>query len=143
MGGWIDDDSDAQWIVLSGDESDEFIEDEFGYLDFDDDSIWDEIMTNIKTLKGRPLNKKCMNIFGRQLCICEFMDWLHGKTIGGNTKHICYSPQYKGAAITKKTMAKQKQKQAKAKKVAMMKKKKKMKKEKQKKLLKKKKLQNK
>merc|ERR1712087_592906 len=73
---------------------DDFIKDNFGYLNFEDDSIWDEIMTNIQTLRGRPLAKKCMNIFGRQLCICEFMDWLNGKKIGGNTKHICYSPNH-------------------------------------------------
>merc|ERR1712228_506374 len=125
---WIDEDSDLQWIVLN-DADDDFIQDNFGYLDFEDDSIWDEIMTNIQTLRGRPLAKKCMNIFGRQLCICEFMDWLNGKQIGGKTKHICYSPKFKGAAITKKTMNKKvnaKKEKLKKKIIALQKKKQKL-----------------
>eukprot|EP01084_Bolivina_argentea_P213418 362473_1 len=59
---------------------------------------------NIETLKGRPLAKKCMNLFGRTLCIREFMDWLNGKIIGGNTKHICYSPVHKASTITQQSL---------------------------------------
>merc|ERR1712228_26185 len=105
LDGWLDEYDDAEWVILD-DNDDTFIEDNFGELDFNDDSIWDEVMTNIQTLKGRSLDKKCMNIFGRKLCICQFMDWLNGKVIGGNTKHICYAPKYEGAAITKKTIIK-------------------------------------
>merc|ERR1712176_496808 len=97
LDGWVDEASDTQWIVLNNE-----MENDFGYLDFENDAIWDEIMTNIETMKGQSLNKKCMNIFGRQLCICEFIDWLNGKVIGGDTKHICYSPKLKGTAIKTK-----------------------------------------
>eukprot|EP01083_Nonionella_stella_P300314 1024626_1 len=103
MDGWIDEYDGDEWVIVD-DGADSFVEDNFGFLDYEDDSIWDEIMMNIETLKGKPLAKKCMNIFGRTLCICEFMDWLNGKIIGGNTKHICYSSAHKESAITKKTM---------------------------------------
>eukprot|EP01083_Nonionella_stella_P055777 147047_1 len=103
LDGWYDEYDDNEWVVMD-DADDAFVADTIDLLDFEDDSIWDEIMMNIETLKGRPLAKKCMNLFGRTLCICEFMDWLNGKIIGGNTKHICYSSAHKESAITKKTM---------------------------------------
>merc|ERR1712154_85020 len=79
--------SNSEWIILNdvGFDQESF--------DFDN-SYWDEINTNIETFDGRNITKKCMDVFGRQLCICEFMDWLNGKEIGGNTKHICYSSDH-------------------------------------------------
>eukprot|EP01083_Nonionella_stella_P300313 1024621_1 len=103
LDGWYDEYDDNEWVVMD-DADDAFVADTIDLLDFEDDSIWDEIMMNIETLKGRPLAKKCMNLFGRTLCICEFMDWLNGKIIGGNTKHICYSPAHKASTITQQSL---------------------------------------
>eukprot|EP01083_Nonionella_stella_P055779 147054_1 len=103
LDGWYDQYDENEWVVMDDADNGDVV-DTLDLLDFEDDSIWDEIMMNIETLKGRPLAKKCMNLFGRTLCICEFMDWLNGKIIGGNTKHICYSSAHKESAITKKTM---------------------------------------
>eukprot|EP01083_Nonionella_stella_P231474 817341_1 len=103
MDGWIDEYDGDEWVIVD-DGADSFVEDNFGFLDYEDDSIWDEIMMNIETLKGNSLDKKCMKIFGRKLCLCEFIDWVNGKEIGGNTKHVCYPSAHKPSAVTKKTM---------------------------------------
>eukprot|EP01083_Nonionella_stella_P055776 147043_1 len=103
LDGWYDQYDENEWVVMDDADNGDVV-DTLDLLDFEDDSIWDEIMMNIETLKGRPLAKKCMNLFGRTLCICEFMDWLNGKIIGGNTKHICYSPAHKASTITQQSL---------------------------------------
>eukprot|EP01083_Nonionella_stella_P184019 666640_1 len=103
LDGWYDEYDDNEWVVMD-DADDAFVADTIDLLDFEDDSIWDEIMMNIETLKGNSLDKKCMKIFGRKLCLCEFIDWVNGKEIGGNTKHVCYPSAHKPSAVTKKTM---------------------------------------
>eukprot|EP01083_Nonionella_stella_P118724 354505_1 len=107
MGGWMDEDDGNEWVIVD-DGTGSYVQDMFGSLDFDDDSIWDEIVTDIETIKGKDLDKKCMNIFGRTLCLCEFIDWVNGKRIDGNTKHVCYASAHGKSVVTKKIETKQK-----------------------------------
>merc|ERR1712176_37810 len=74
--GWYDEDS-SQWSILSEAET------EFE-SEWKDDALWDEI-SNIETSAGRKVTRKCMNIFGRKLCLCEFLNWIKY----GSTKHRC------------------------------------------------------
>eukprot|EP01083_Nonionella_stella_P151072 482272_1 len=103
LDGWYDQYDENEWVVMDDADNGDVV-DTLDLLDFEDDSIWDEIMMNIETLKGNSLDKKCMKIFGRKLCLCEFIDWVNGKEIGGNTKHVCYPSAHKPSAVTKKTM---------------------------------------
>eukprot|EP01083_Nonionella_stella_P049692 132348_1 len=107
MDGWMDEDDGNEWVIVD-DGTGSYVQDMFGSLDFDDDSIWDEIVTDIETIKGKDLDKKCMNIFGRTLCLCEFIDWVNGKRIDGNTKHVCYASAHGKSVVTKKIETKQK-----------------------------------
>merc|ERR1712130_656619 len=102
---WFDEYDNAQWIVLDGDSSGDYIENLL-HFNMEDESLWNEIDGDIQTIRGRPLTKRCMSIFGRSLCVCEFMDWLRGQEIGGNTKHICYAPKFAINSVTKKTLEK-------------------------------------
>merc|ERR1719242_1804064 len=53
--------------------------------EWDDDDLWDEITPKIMTASGHEMQRKCMNIFGRKLCLCEFLNWIKF----GTTKHRC------------------------------------------------------
>merc|ERR1712060_353768 len=47
--------------------------------------LWDEITPKIMTASGHEMQRKCMDIFGRKLCLCEFLNWVKF----GTTKHQC------------------------------------------------------
>merc|ERR1712154_664052 len=53
--------------------------------EWEDDALWDEIDDKIMTKSGHMMKRKCMNIFGRKLCLCEFLNWIKF----GTTKHRC------------------------------------------------------
>eukprot|EP01084_Bolivina_argentea_P186501 321471_1 len=75
---WIDTNTGEKWVVLSAMNglNDEIISDN----EWNNDELWD-LMTKENTNKGFKIEKKCMNVFGRQLCLCQFIDWLESGTI--------------------------------------------------------------
>merc|ERR1712113_1316939 len=75
---WYDETDDQSWTILNE------VEDEFND-EWEDDELWDEISPKIKTISGHMMQRKCMNIFGRKLCLCEFLNWVKF----GTTKHQC------------------------------------------------------
>eukprot|EP01084_Bolivina_argentea_P195623 335540_1 len=83
MDSFIDSDNELEWIVTNE------VTNEYD-MDWLDDNKWDEINTVI-TLNARTLKKKCMNIFGRKLCLCEFIGFVEHKS----KKHVCHPGKYK------------------------------------------------
>jgi len=75
---WHDAADAADWTVLSAEEK------EFD-AEWQDDSLWDEVSGPIRTVSGHSMQRKCMNLFGRKLCLCEFINWVKF----GTTKHQC------------------------------------------------------
>merc|ERR1711990_461617 len=62
--GWYDSDDGEEWLILNEAES------EFD-SEWEDNELWDEITPKITTKTGHVMKRKCMNIFGRKLCLCE------------------------------------------------------------------------
>merc|ERR1712176_1545042 len=76
--GWYDSNDAEEWLILNEAES------EFD-SEWEDNELWDEITPKITTKTGHVMKRKCMNIFGRKLCLCEFENWVRF----GTTKHRC------------------------------------------------------
>merc|ERR1712154_636443 len=51
--------------------------------DWEDDSKWSDI-DQFTTFSAKKLKKKCMRVFGRKLCLCEFVEFVSHK------KHVCH-----------------------------------------------------
>merc|ERR1712217_276005 len=94
---WFDQQDSKSWTVLDA------VENEFGE-EWADDALWDEINPHIETLSGHWMKRKCMNIFGRKLCLCQFLNWIQY----GETKHQC------GRKEVMKTKVREKLKKSKA-----------------------------
>eukprot|EP01083_Nonionella_stella_P068705 182630_1 len=76
-GEWLDVNDGEQWVIMEDADGldDEIVTDE----QWNDDALW-ELMEKAITNKGLKVEKKCMNVFGRPLCLCTFVDWvLHGR----------------------------------------------------------------
>merc|ERR1712228_616044 len=76
-------DDDNSWVVTN-EATNEYD------IDWLDDSKWDEINTLV-TLNARTLRKKCMNIFGRKLCLCQFIGFVEKKS----PKRVCHPGKLK------------------------------------------------
>jgi len=88
---WMDNDDESEWVMIDDALA---VDTMFGGTDVSDDSSWDTLTKHIRTLKGRSVQRKCMNVFGRELCLCEFMHWLNGDNeMSGQTPHLCYDKQ--------------------------------------------------
>ena len=75
---WYDANDAQDWTILNE------VENEFDQ-EWQEDELWDEIDNNIEALSGHSMRRKCMNIFGRKLCIYEFLNWIKF----GETRHQC------------------------------------------------------
>merc|ERR1712232_1325462 len=73
---FFDEEKEIDWIVSAEETSDYDAE-------WQDDSQWDDI-EQFTTFSAKKLKKKCMNVFGRKLCLCEFMEYVAHK------KHVCH-----------------------------------------------------
>merc|ERR1712154_228588 len=62
---------DANWVVTNEVTSDYD-------TDWADAEKWTDVH-HVITFSGHKLTKKCMNLFGRKLCLCEFIDFLEGQ----------------------------------------------------------------
>eukprot|EP01084_Bolivina_argentea_P020275 37722_1 len=78
---FYDEDVDENWVVLSSAVTDEFEK------EWDEDEKWDKINEHIGTTQGRYINRKCQNVFGHSLCLCDFESWQEGAT---PTKYNCH-----------------------------------------------------
>ena len=75
---WFDENHGEEWVVMADDEQlDDAIMSE---ADWQNDDFWD-LMEKTVTRSGKTVQKKCMNIFGRQLCLCQFEDWIQSGTL--------------------------------------------------------------
>merc|ERR1712190_590984 len=70
----------GDWVILANDYSDR-IQDIDAY-----DMEWDMAEKNIVAKSGKMVEKRCMNIFGKQLCLCQFLDFLDATP----ADHLCY-----------------------------------------------------
>merc|ERR1712190_175116 len=66
---------------------------------FDDNMEWDSMHKNIMSKSGKQVKKRCMNLFGRQLCLCQFLDFIDAQS----ADHLCYPMKPK---LTKKASKK-------------------------------------
>merc|ERR1712176_1057948 len=59
----------------------------------DEDMEWDIAHKNIMSKSGKQVKKRCMNLFGRQLCLCQFLDFIDAQS----ADHLCYPVKSKMA----------------------------------------------
>merc|ERR1711933_325516 len=75
---------DSRWVV-SNDAVDTYDQ------EWEDDAEWDEINDSIVTLHGNQITRKCMHMWGRRLCLCQFLGWMDSH------KYKCTTTQGIGA----------------------------------------------
>merc|ERR1712130_874738 len=68
---WTDE-SDTNWIV-SGEAIADYDE------AWDQDDEWDEINSQIVTLHGNQITRKCMHMWGHRLCLCQFLNFIDSR----------------------------------------------------------------
>merc|ERR1739842_93841 len=73
---FFDEAKEIDWIVSAEETS-------MYDAEWQDDSQWSDI-GQFTTFSAKKLKKKCMNVFGRKLCLCEFMEYVAHK------KHVCH-----------------------------------------------------
>eukprot|EP00487_Bulimina_marginata_P008281 TRINITY_DN30559_c0_g1_i1.p1 TRINITY_DN30559_c0_g1~~TRINITY_DN30559_c0_g1_i1.p1 ORF type:complete len:231 (-),score=55.82 TRINITY_DN30559_c0_g1_i1:197-814(-) len=73
MDKFFDEGNESEWIVTSQ------VTNEYD-ADWEDDSKWDDI-DQVITYSARKLKKKCMKVFGRKLCLCEFLEFVAHKNM--------------------------------------------------------------
>merc|ERR1712154_181916 len=64
---------------------DEELSDEYQALLDEYNFEYDFIENHIVESSGKQIHKQCMNIFGRQLCICQFLEFID------DAKHLCFA----------------------------------------------------
>merc|ERR1712244_100023 len=71
---WYHEQMGMNWVILMDDYSDTL-------QGFDDEDIeWEDMESDIITNSGKKIGKRCMNIFGRQLCLCQFLYFIGAET---------------------------------------------------------------
>merc|ERR1711874_718711 len=81
MDQFYDDEHESQWVVTNE------VTTEYDH-DWDDAEKWSDV-DHVITFNGASLTKKCMNLFGRKLCLCQFIGFLEGQ------KHVCHPERAK------------------------------------------------
>merc|ERR1711879_841438 len=87
-----DDEHESQWIVTNEVTSD------YDH-DWEDAEKWSDV-DHVITFNGASLTKKCMNLFGRKLCLCQFIGLIEGQ------KHVCHPERAKKLKRMEKKMKK-------------------------------------
>merc|ERR1712228_511840 len=77
MDTFFDEQTELEWIVENEVTADYD-------ADWANDNLWDEI-NEFTTFSAKKLKKKCMRVFGRKLCLCEFVE-----EIVSPKKHVCH-----------------------------------------------------
>merc|ERR1712228_279281 len=100
MDAWFDDEMKINWVIMADDYSD------IDQIQNIEDMKWDIVHKNIIANSGKKVQKRCMNVFGKQLCLCQFLDFIGAESVN----HLCYPIETKMAnkKLTKK-LAKKKQ----------------------------------
>eukprot|EP01084_Bolivina_argentea_P084683 153104_1 len=80
---WYDEDTGMNWVVLRDDFDENMIE-----LDGlnEEDMAWELVKENIISASGKRMNQRCMNLFGRKVCICQFLAFIKAS----RASHLCY-----------------------------------------------------
>merc|ERR1719242_2033675 len=97
---WYDEETASDWVVMMDKLDDDMI-------NLDDDALdWNMVTEGIMTHNGQDLTRKCTNLFGHQICICQFLEMIKVKT----NQHLCYPKTSKSKPLksksTKKVMTK-------------------------------------
>ena len=69
---WVDDDQNAEWVVT--DKAMDTYDDKWT-----DDAEWDSVSKRIQTKSGHLMTRKCLSMWGKRLCLCQFLDWIDGR----------------------------------------------------------------
>ena len=94
--GWYDDETGMDWIVMNEDADEQYME-----LDADAWDLIDKVMSD----KTVPIDRKCMNVFGTKICICEFLAIIGAKP----NRKVC-RPKYGPGSLPKPKPVKTKKK---------------------------------
>eukprot|EP01084_Bolivina_argentea_P304874 526610_1 len=63
---FYDEDDASNWVILSGTVNDALSS------KWDVDEVWDTIDEDLQTQKGHFASRKCQNLFGKIVCLCQF-----------------------------------------------------------------------
>jgi len=69
---WFDDNDGMSWSV-----SNELITDYD--TKWDQDEMWDEITPSVTTIHGNVITRKCLHMWGKRLCLCQFLNWIDSR----------------------------------------------------------------
>jgi len=82
---WFDQETGMDWVMLSDDFGQEL-------QALRDEMIeWQSIRSDIVGDSGRSIQRRCMQVFGRTLCICEFLEFIDAL----DADHLCYPKKAK------------------------------------------------
>jgi len=77
---WFDHETASDWVVVAGD-----ITSDWSGID-DEAMSWNMERQDIVTANGKDLSRKCSNLFGRQFCVCQFVEMVGVKP----NEHLCF-----------------------------------------------------
>merc|ERR1711920_26147 len=80
---WYDSESGSNWVM-----SNDYLSDANQALFEEYSTEYDEIKNQIIGSSGKQIQRRCMNIFGRRLCICQFLEFIHAENADAN--HLCF-----------------------------------------------------
>jgi len=69
---WIDDEDGMSWSISTQEITDYDTK-------WDQDEIWDEIAPSITTIHGNLITRKCLHMWGKRLCLCQFLNWMDSR----------------------------------------------------------------
>merc|ERR1712193_401125 len=76
---WYDAESGMNWVILDDILSDQYTDD----LKADALGL-EEVITEILSSSGKKVQRKCMNLFGQQICICQFLQMIKATKAAAN-----------------------------------------------------------
>ena len=86
--GWYDEETEMDWVITNEDA-------DLQMAELEDDN-WD-LIDQIKSIQNVPIQRKCMNVFGTKICICEFLEFIHAQP----ASKVC-GPKYGSGAVANK-----------------------------------------
>ena len=69
---WIDNEDGMSWSISTQEVTDYDTK-------WDQDEIWDEIAPSITTIHGNLVTRKCLHMWGKRLCLCQFLNWMDSR----------------------------------------------------------------
>merc|ERR1719242_1037681 len=94
MDDWYDEETASDWVVMM-----DRLDDDMMMNLVDDTMDWSMVTEGIMTNNGEDVTRKCTNLFGHQICICQFLEMIKVKT----NQHLCYPKTSKSKPLKSTT----------------------------------------